>query len=65
MNFIPAVAICFQKANQKQGGALHFKVLLQDWGRKDFSKILCASLFNSYLSKELYFSRVHLAGQYL
>jgi hypothetical protein len=42
-----------------------FKGLSQDGGCAEFSKNLCASLFNKYLSIEPNFGRNHLAGQYL
>ncbi len=35
------------------------------WGRADFLKTFCASLFNEDLSNEPNFGRIHLAGQYL
>ncbi len=36
--FTPALAICFQIANQKQGDALNFKGLSQDGDRLIFLK---------------------------
>jgi len=45
MNFMPALAICFQIANQKQVGALNFKGRSQNGGLTDFSENLGASLF--------------------
>ncbi len=35
------------------------------WGQAPFSKNLCTSLFNKYLSNEPNFGRIHLVGQYL
>ncbi len=52
LNFIPALAICFQIANQKQGGVLNFKRLSQDGRRQIFSDNLRASIFNDDLSYE-------------
>jgi hypothetical protein len=37
MNFIPALAVCFQIVNQKTRGALNFKELSQDGRWTDFS----------------------------
>ncbi len=60
-----ALAIRFLIADSCTRCRWIFKELSQDGGRVDFSKNLCASLFNKYLSNEPYFSRIHLAGQYL
>jgi hypothetical protein len=46
MNFMAALEICFQIADQKKGRALNFKGLSQNGGRTNFSEYLRASLFN-------------------
>jgi hypothetical protein len=59
-------SICFQIANQKQGDALNFKVLLsQVVGWTDFSENLRSSLFYDDPSNEPTFGQIHLAGHYL
>ncbi len=44
------LAVCYQIANSRKRWRCYFKVLSQDEGRADFSKNLCALLFNDDLS---------------
>ncbi len=65
MNFMPALAICFQIANSCRRWRCSFQGISKDWSRADFSENLRDSLFNDDLSSEPNFSRIHLDGQNL